>query len=228
MKRFLKYLLVVSVAAACDDDDGLMADRDADFFPLETGLYWEYGVVETRYETGEPPNHSEYRLRVEVTDSFPNTDGTLTWVLLRSKSIVPGTQWMAYDTWSVIATKEQVVVREGNIPFVKMLLGASGDVSWDGNRYNNLGKDVYQVVDKDMPFSAGGTNFDKTLTVLQEDNGDVIVFYDKRREVYARSIGLIYRETKQLHYCTEDHCRAQQKVEHGVDYTQELIAYGRL
>ena len=52
------------------------------------------------------------------------------------------------------------------------------------------------------------------------------MFLDQRKEVYARGVGLIYHEIKQLHYCTADNCRGQEKVENGLDYKQEIIEYG--
>jgi hypothetical protein len=71
-----------------------------------------------------------------------------------------------------------------------------------------------------------GTTFDKTLTVQQENNDDIIVFEDRREEVYARGAGLIQKTITQLHYCTADDCRGQMIIESGTVYKQEIIEYG--
>jgi hypothetical protein len=66
------------------------------------------------------------------------------------------------------------------------------------------------------------------VEVLQEDNQEFIVYYDKRREIYSRDVGLILKETVQLHYCNDEdrNCIGQQIVDEGIIYTQTLSSYG--
>ncbi len=212
---------------ACDTSEAPGPDEGWEYFPMETGMYWIYNVAETRYAATGAPEPLSYELRVEVTDSFPNDDGTFTWIMERATRPSADQIWDPVETWSVILTGQNAVVREGNTSFVRLTFPIRTGLSWDGNRYNAIGEDEYEIVSVNTPFSAGGTNFEKTVTVVQEDNNDIIVFFDERSEVYARNAGLIFRKIKQLHYCTEDDCRAQQKVEHGIELTQELIDYGQ-
>jgi hypothetical protein len=73
-----------------------------------------------------------------------------------------------------------------------------------------------------------GLNFPDVVTVLQEDNQDVIVQMDFRQERYARGIGLVSKEVTLLNYCTQPSCLGQQKIESGRVYKQQIIAYGRI
>jgi hypothetical protein len=65
------------------------------------------------------------------------------------------------------------------------------------------------------------------LRVKHQDNPDVIVMTDIRNEIYAANIGLIYKESIILYYCTENNCLGDTIIERGSRYSQELIGYGK-
>lgn len=227
MKQFHKYLLAIIVlAGACDSDESQPADIGLDYFPLQTGNYYVYDVEETIYSEVTPVEDLVYQLMVEVVDSFPNPEGNYTYVMNRSQRSDENGAWQDLDTWSVRGSDREVVVNEQNIPFVKLTFPAREGKGWNGNKYNNLDADEYKVTAFDEAFDAGGTTFDKTLTVLQENNEDFVVFQDKRAEVYAKGVGLIYKETIQLSYCTTPDCVGQQEIKSGRIYKQQIIDYG--
>ncbi len=181
---------------------------------------------ETIYHSGEAPVTRAYQLRLQVVDSFPNPDGTHTYVISRTERDSENESWESAGRWSAILTDRELTVREGNTPFVKLIFPLRKGLSWDGNRYNTLGADQFEVAEYDVPAVVGEYDFPFTLNVVQEKNDDVIVFYDERTETYARGVGLVRRVVKQLHYCTEDDCVGQQQVDNGIEYIQELINYG--
>lgn len=229
MKRFFKYLgILATVLTGCELPEAMVTDRGEAYFPLHIGMYWVYAVDETRYTVSDPPASIQYELRVEVTDSFSNDNGTVTWVLARSTRDSPDGVWAAAGTWSVIRNEHEVIVREGNTPFVRLAFPLFAGASWDGNRFNTLGNDEYEVSDFNVQATVRDKSFENALSIWQENNGDVIVFLDQRHEMYARDVGLIKKEFRQLHFCTDDACRGQQKVEEGLEYTQELIDHGQI
>jgi hypothetical protein len=227
LKYLHKYLLFFLVlAVACDSNEVKPVDIGVHYFPLQTGDYQIYAVNETHYSEVKNPETLVYQLKVEAVDSFPNTDGTYTYVFNRSKRASETATWQAVDTWSVQGSDRELVVSEGNTPFVKLVFPVKKGIVWNGNKFNTRAKDDYTITALDESFAASGITFDKTLTVVQEDNEDFIVSLDKREEVYARNVGLIYKETTQLNYCTRDNCTGQQIIESGVVYKQEIIQYG--
>lgn len=211
---------------ACDAEESTPVDIGLDYYPLQTGNYYIYNVEETIYSEVAPVDTLIYELMVEVNDSFPNPEGNYTYVMNRSKRSDENAAWEDLDTWSVRGNDREVVVNEENIPFVKLAFPARKGSRWNGNRFNNLEADEYEVTAFDETFDAGGTTFDKALTVLQENNEDFIVFLDKREEVYARGVGLVYKETTQLSYCTTEDCVGQQKIKSGRIYKQQISDYG--
>jgi hypothetical protein len=226
LKHFLNYIILTLLAVSCSSHEFKPADIGLEYFPLRAGYYQTYTIDEVLYSEVAEPETLAYQLKVQITDSFPNNDGTFTYVLHRSKRPDANSAWENLDTWSVRGDDRELIVNEGNIPFVKLTFPLKRGNAWNGNKFNSHDEDEYEVVALDQSFTAGGTIFDKTLTVLQENNEDLIVFLDERKEVYARGVGLIYKEAKQLHYCTADNCRGQQKIESGSVFKQELIEYG--
>jgi hypothetical protein len=213
------------LAAACTSDEFTPADKGLDYFPLKKGFYQIYKVDSVGYSEVADPVTLAYELMTEVTDSFPNPEGSFTYVINRYKRVDSSSPWRDLDTWSVRVNGREAVVNEGNVPFVKLIFPVKTNLSWNGNKFNSLDEDEYKIIAIES-FSAGGATFEQALTVEQEDNDDFIVFLDQRKEVYARDAGLIYKEITQLTYCVEDDCRGQEIIESGTQYKQELIEYG--
>lgn len=200
-------------------------DTGSGYFPLKTGNYQVYSVTEKRYSGSSDPTLMTFELMTEVVDSFPSED-TYLYVINRSRRSSETEPWEALDTWSARKNHREAIVSEGNTPFLKVVFPIRDGTFWDGNIFNTLGMDEYQLKNTADPFEVSGMTFDNTLTVDQERNEDFIVFNDSRREVYAMDIGLIYREITQLNYCTDDNCLGQQKIISGIEMKQEIKQYG--
>lgn len=236
MKYFLQFLLgLVAIGViSCDSDDPAERDTGKSYFPLRKGWYQTYRVDEIVYTLGEPETLA-YDLRVVVADSFLNTTGGYTYVLHRSRRDAGTSAWQNLDTWSVRLNDQEVVVSEENIPYVALRFPISEGNTWNGNAYNNqinpntnTPEDMYMLADVGKSYVVDDKTFDDCATVNLEDNQEYIVYFDKRLEVYAKHVGLIYSETTQLHYCTDTDqgCIGQQIVESGVIYKQKIQDYG--
>ena len=93
---------------------------------------------------------------------------------------------------------------------------------------NTSGEGEYVLQEVDVPRQFNGISFEKTLMIDQERNGDLIVFTDQREEIYAADAGLVYKKVIQLHYCTDDACLGQQKVDEGMEMTMVIKEYGKM
>jgi hypothetical protein len=98
---------------------------------------------------------------------------------------------------------------------------------WDGNAFNINDEELYSYKDTYQPFSLGDATFNSTITVIHQNIMDTIVMTDIRNEIYAENIGLIYKESIILHYCTDNECLGQMIIEQGSDFRLELIGYGK-
>ena len=226
MKHFRLFLVILALLTGCGGEDPDHPDTGSAYFPLEKGVFQVYSVHETRYSGASEPQVMVYELMTEVVDSFPVPDG-YSFVIRRSRRMTEDSPWDVLDTWSARKDSREVIVSESNTPFVKAIFPVKSGTRWNGNEFNTLGADEYEIAKAGEPFEVDGMRFDKTFTVEQEKNEDIIVFNDERREVYARNVGLIFKEVIQLNYCTDDDCLAQQKINNGVEMKILIKEYGK-
>jgi hypothetical protein len=203
----------------------MVTDTSSEYFPLRVGFYQIYTVDETKYKQGFEPQSLTYQLKTEVVDSFQNNAGGVTYVIYRSTRKSTSDVWKFIDTWSVRWEGRQVIVQEGNTPYLKLLFPAEPGTSWNGNLFNNLEADEYEIKAVG-PSQLGNATFNETITIEQEFNDDPIVYTDLRTEVYARNAGLVYKETTQLVFCQNQNCNSNELIESGIEYKQEIIEYG--
>ena len=228
VKSFAKYFIFfLAGMQSCVTEDARPVDVGKDYLPLQKGVYQVYTVQETQYTDPLQPTELSYQLMTEIVDSFPATDGGYTYVIYRSTRPDESSPWEYKDTWSVHSDDQQAVVQEGNESFIKISFPVREGRVWNGNALNIKGEDVYALKDIQQSFTLPGVTFDNTITVEQEDNQDLIVYQDKRFEVYARDIGLVYKELIQLEYCTQPSCIGQQLVVSGLIYKQSLLTHGK-
>ena len=243
MRNRIKYgcfLIIITGLLSCSDDGDQIIASDAGFFPLEAGSFYLYDIEETIFSSLQQSESFTYELRVEVTGSFDNTVGGVTYVLQRFRKDSGSTDFQTLETWSSRVEPTQVVVSEGNISFVKLAFPLVSGKQWNGNALNSLGGeqvcgdsgsfacDLYEISNAGFSFQAAGTTFDDTIEVTQNNNSDIIVGQDIRKEVYARDVGLVYKESTVLEFCTVGDCIGQQQVEKGFLLKQTLKAYGKI
>ncbi len=232
MKSCWFFLLILLILPACGSEDPINTDIGIDYFPLKTGSQWIYNVEETSINLSVETK-VEYELRVTVVDSIKNDLGLYTYIFLRETRATEMDAWQSLNTWSTMFSNNQVIQNEANLNLVKLIVPLFEGSRWNGNQYNNLPDNgnlfngqnsaTYQAIEFDKPVSLDtNLSFDKTTTVVQNDFTDPIVGTDQRKEVYARTVGLIYKEVIQLEYCTDDPCLGQQRVDKGVRYNQTL------
>jgi hypothetical protein len=236
----MRFFTIILLLLACSSNDPVAIPLVSDYFPLKKGAYQVYSVDSIVIaQNVEAPYH--YEIMTSVTDSFPNGDGHFTYVMQRSKRLTAASAWTSVGSWSARVNKFQAVVNEGNISYLKMASPMGNGKAWDGNVLNILGGtekcldrdsfacDIYTMEAFAQPFPAPpGQPFDNTVTIVQNDNKDLIVALDKRSEVYALKTGLVYREIIRLKYCTDQDCVGTQFVDSGLKYFQTISAYGGL
>lgn len=125
------------------------------------------------------------------------------------------TPWVFCATYQATYTATNVEYIDNNLRYIKLANPVSYNTTWKGNAYINTtqGTSVYDYLDGwdyayqnlDEPFKCLKGTIQNTYTVLQQNQTtpavfDAVVRNDKNYglEVYAKGIGLIYREF--IHY----------------------------
>jgi hypothetical protein len=210
---------------SCDDPEETSSEIGKQYYPIRTGLYQIYDVERTVYQLGVPTTYL-YELKTVVIDSFANLEGHYTYVVHRSMRPDDQSPWQYVDTWSIRDDEWETVEGEGNLLLIKLKYPVSTGLTWDGNIYNTVGEDEYEIDSQKESLTFNNVTFDDCLTVNQNDNQDFIVFLDQRKEIFARDVGLVYKDSTWLKYCTLVDCLGQQEVEEGVIYKQTIKSYG--
>lgn len=227
MRRFFKYLFISAFGAftSCSSDPEPINQNDAAYMPLKNGTYQIYTVDSTWYTPIEGEQTIHYELMMMVVDSFLNAQEGYTKVIYRYKRDDVSNPWRYHDTWSARISDTRAIVAEGNTEFVKFVMPVSDGKKWNGNLFNSLGEDEYEMINTRRPFTVDGTMFDDCIEVIQNEDDDPIVQTDIRKEVYARDVGLVLREVTILNFCTVG-CTTFGEIETGVRYSQRIKEHG--
>ncbi len=236
--RLIYSILLFLLLLACQSREILPKGTGTDYFPLKKGGYWIYHVSETDISQVGGQTNTVYDLKVEITDSVL-LSGQWSYIMVRSRRATAAEAWVTAETWSAKKDPFQVIIQEGNTPFVALTFPLSEGKTWNGNALNSLGGtdrcadgssqcENYSANDLSKRFEGTDLFFDDTVTIYENNDNDPIVKQDVRKAVYAKSVGLIYREASILEYCTIGTCIGKQIIENGHIVRQTMIAYGGL
>ena len=230
MRKNVVYWFSVLLIGCSSSDSPQISDQS--YFPLRVGNFWIYQINETDILrltcNGNGVTLKNYQSKELISDSSKNTEGSYTYTIHRYTRPDTTQPWVDLDTWTARTNSNQVIVNEGNIPYVKFIYPLVEKTVWNINSYNNIGISYDTLRNLRQPFTlATGEKFQNTFSA-RSDNGEFIIYHDKHMEVYASSIGLVYKESEQLHYfnSTNDPCYGQRVAKNGSIYIQSLISYG--
>lgn len=124
--------------------------------------------------------------------------------------------WAPINTFYYTPTDNSLEYVENNLRYIKLVSPVTEGKSWFGNMYLNSkvfhGNSFYPewnfyYKDVNQPKTVGNFDFANTITVVQYDSADNKPFYpygfntyDKGYEIYADSIGLVYRDVMSWEY----------------------------
>lgn len=236
--KLIRILTCVAMCLLISCDEGDRRDfsiRDHEYYPLVTGNYYIYDVEEIRYVLSEPET-LRYELRHIISDSFPSDAGGFTYVISRSQRFPPESGWTQLETWSARRRNNEILLWEGNVPYLVLNFPLKESMSWDANLYNvetnrfsGERTDLFSIIETGATVPLNEVSYPDCIIVEQEDSMDPILYTDFRQETYARNIGLIAKTFIQLEYCSNENrgCVGKQIIDSGIKYTQILKAYGR-
>lgn len=229
MKHSLPIILIFWLAG-CQPEES-KPENNRSWMNLHLGNTFTYDVREVQYTLGDSVV-STYQLKLEVIDSIRTQDATDVFVLKRTK--VTSEIETTLETWSVRINNREVVRQEESIPYVVLRFPIGTGNKWNGNFYNNqlnattgLPEDDYEITAVGIPVTGTTQTFEPGLEVTQENNGEFIIYNDKRMEAYAKGVGLVRAEYNQVYFCTDDACLGLQQIESGRRYLQTLTSYAR-
>jgi hypothetical protein len=238
-------LLGCLLLAACKQEaDPYASHEGLDYFPLEVGKYVWYEVDSTIFDPAGDTisvRHSKTFVKEEVVDTLTDNLGNLLFRVERYERAADSLPWVVKKVFSQSLQGSQAIRTEDNLRFVKMTFPLRKSERWDGNIHfpDDLiitveGETLemfkgwsYKVLGVDEPFAEGDLHFDEALTV-EEANSENLIELRQAKSVYARGIGLVYRELWILDTQCIEPCTGQtweQKAEKGFILKQRMTKH---
>lgn len=230
MRRFSIFLLLASLCFACSSEkvDPDLSDLGHSYFPLEKGAFRVYQINSVEYLLSGQNISNDYQLKEIVADTFQNLEGGTGYKIERYLRDSGEDQWILDSVWTARSNATQAILTEGNIPVLKLVFPLRENKTWDANALNSKEEDEYEMKDLHLPFpSEDSVAFERTVTVIQEEITNNILFSEVRKEVYGDSIGLVFKEIVDVEYCADEDCLGQSIIESGIEFRQHLIEYGK-
>jgi hypothetical protein len=206
-----------------------MADPGPDrlglgYFPLQVGEVRLYQVLEKHWRNNQIFLVRDYQLRESVTGSFENLEGGTSYLLERAIKPAGSAQWTIDSLWTARVDPYRAILVKNNRPVVVFVFPPDENKTWNANSMNASGAQEYRMVDVGRPFGDGSLPLggERTVTVIQSDNDDIVVETDLRKEVFGYETGLVYKDIEHKLF---EGFGANRIIVSGLEYRQSLIAY---
>ena len=232
MRKFIWISIYLLVLIGCSKDSPSTLDlkEASEYYPLKLGAWYIYDVDSISYnDFNESIDSLTYQVKEELTDTFYDLEGSLSYEITRSKRFgndsvdVESVPWKVSDIWWVKNRGGSIERTEENNRYITLSNPISEGKTWKGNAYNTMSALNWDFAYKNIADTFG--QYSNTVTVIQEDfdtNVDSVYF----REVFAKEIGLVSRSRTDLYSNNSlPFIHMIDKAEKGFQYHQTLNSY---
>lgn len=225
----LTLVLAVSLYSCKDDEEIELELIDYSYFPSDTGRWVVYEVEEINIDVpSDVYDTVRYQLKEviesEYIDTIENRPTLRIERYWRESDFMP---WEIKDVWVANLTNKTAQKVEENIRYVKLIFPIKENNSWNGNAYNNLGDNDYEITSVDIDENVNDIAFDSVLTVTHDDL-TTLVSKEYSVEKYVKNIGLVYKE--QIYIKADNFIPGATLEEYqtiATSYTQKVIDYSK-
>lgn len=211
------------------------------YAPAVLGKYIVYDVDSTIYDDfNNDTVYYKYRIKEKLEENYIDNQGRQAIRLVRYIKMFDSTvsydnmPWIVKDVWVYTKTNTTLEVVEEDVRFTKLVFPVAEKVTWNGNAHNTIGEWEYKYAYIDNQESINGITFDKVLQVTQKDDKGINVIHREYFiEKFAKDIGLVYKEIKDLYSntptidsITHQVVPVEQRITKGVIYKMTYISHG--
>jgi hypothetical protein len=226
--KILTLIFLLNAFSQSVEPEGF--EDDFSFFPLQTGSFRTYFVVDTSYTSLGDTVIENYYLREWVKDSFPNSENGFTYLIERSKRKSLSDEWTVDSIWTARRNNINGIQIENNVPVVKIVFPVQDGKVWDGNALNTKNREEFTLERSSesivITSPVSSMEFPEFAKVTQSDFIDGITVDDVRIEVFVPDIGLVYKQRLILQYNTDPEFLGSGVIDRGTDFEQWIIEYG--
>lgn len=240
IKHIAVFIVIVSMIACKKSKPETPPDVGYDYAPTNIGKYIVYDVDSTVYDDfANDTLYFKYRIKEKLEENITDNEGRAAIKLVRYIKVYdPNTSydnmpWQIKDVWSYTKTATTLEVVEENVRFTKLIFPMIEDATWNGNAHNTLGTRDYKYNYIDQTETINGTTFDKVLYVEQKDDKlKNVIHREFYIEKFAKNIGLVYKEIKDLNSGTVTLnpngtiVPVENRIKSGIIYKQIYVTHG--
>lgn len=223
----LSLLAILTIFACNKQSPGINTAPVSDYMPMQVGKYVHYRLDSMRFiDFGQRDTIVSYEAKDVVDGELTDNTGRQTFRVIRYLRDIASTDendYIATLTYFVTPTRESIEVQEDNLKFQKLKLPVNNGYSWHGNAFlpatpyyqlyqfsndEDINAWDYTYSNVNEPVTINGNNYDSTATVLQvADSSNVpiefpdgLAYKNYWTEIYAKNIGLVYKEVVMWEY----------------------------
>ena len=226
MKQLFGFvLLLTSVSVGCKKENSspVSIDLGYDYFPVDSGIERIYKVDSIYWDAFNAglQDSVSYEVKDICTGTFLDAQGRTTYRIERYRKDTINSSWNIWKVYSENLTSTTAERTYDNMRFIKLAFSAKLGTKWNGNTYNTLDAQDYEIISTGDDVNLDGQNFTDVLTVLQKEDFNAIN-QTYAEEKYSKGIGMIFRRDKNINttFATI--------ITGGYDYTETLISYANL
>ncbi|MBX2840590.1 MAG: hypothetical protein KTR26_02370 [Flammeovirgaceae bacterium] len=230
IKKILRFLAISIFFYSCQTGniDPDLISLGESFYPIETGRYITYQVKSIRFDELKESDTLEYQMKEIIKTPFSDLSGDTIFRIEQFTRIDSSAQWKIDSVWTLKTDPAKIIKTENNIPYIKIVFPIENNTTWDGNNFNSLAENIYQIQNLNTSFSLNSFSFDNTVKVIHNEDSS-LVSKDVRWEIYADSVGMIYKHHEVLQYISDfnDPNYGLDSIIRGVFISKKVIDFGK-
>ncbi len=214
-------LIFFTIMVSCSKKENITPNKpDLSYFPLNVGQEFIYSVEKIRIDQPiDIYDTQRYYLKERIESSYLDETGNIIFRIERYQRKDTSSAWEIKDVWMAQYLNNQAHKVEENIRYVKLIFPVKKNAKWDGNAYNTLEKQIYQIENTDIQWNS----YNSTCLVVQQNKESLVDKY-YQTERYAKNIGLVEKIDIQISQAFILHgVPIEQRIRRGTIYKQLLI-----
>ncbi len=220
LKTLIAFLLLFNIS--CEKNSTLPSiDMGYDYFPNTIGQWIIYDVDSIDFnDFTQTVDTFNFQIKELIDTFFYDNENRKVERIERYYRLNDTIPWVLTDVYTSVRTKTNAQRTEENVTYIKMAFPVKLGLTWDCNATNTkVAQDCYYETIHAFHIE-NGISFDSTVTVFQ-DEFITLISEDFEKEIYAKHIGLIYKEVVHI---TLDPPTGE--ITSGVDYKYSVNSYG--
>ncbi len=199
-------------------------DIGYDYVPIETGMTHVYQVRDIFHDEALVPANDTnyYQIKTVIGDFLINDANDTVYEFRRFFRTDDSQPWIIQDLWTIENTDNRILLVEENRKLIDFVFPPSLNQIWDANAFNNLEAKTSRFTRVNATFNMNDFSFDSAC-VVSHQNFSSFVDYNQEYDVFAKGVGKVYSQLKELtidNFDTLD-------IKKGIEIEYKLISYSK-